>query len=183
MQLCSSLNILWHCLSLGLEWKLTFSSPVATAEFSKFSGILSAALSQHHLLGFRNSSSAGISSPPLALFIVMLPKHTWPHTTGCLAPGEWLHHHGYNLFCIVLLCILEGGMATHSSILSWRIPRTEEPSRLQSMELQRVGQTKLTKHHLCILATSSLYLLLLLGPYCFCPLLCPFLHEMFPWYL
>ena len=30
---------------LGLEWKLTFSSPVATAEFSKFAGILSAALS------------------------------------------------------------------------------------------------------------------------------------------
>ena len=29
-------------------WKLTFSSPVATAEFSKFAGILSAALSQHH---------------------------------------------------------------------------------------------------------------------------------------
>ena len=38
--------------SLGLEWKLTFSSPVATAEFSKFAGILSAALSQHHLSGF-----------------------------------------------------------------------------------------------------------------------------------
>ena len=46
------LSILWHCLSLGLEWKLTFSSPVATAEFSKFAGILSAALSQHHLSGF-----------------------------------------------------------------------------------------------------------------------------------
>ena len=30
----------------------TFSSPVATAEFPKFAGILSAALSQHHLLGF-----------------------------------------------------------------------------------------------------------------------------------
>ena len=27
VQLCGSLNILWHCLSLGLEWKLTFSSP------------------------------------------------------------------------------------------------------------------------------------------------------------
>ena len=39
-------------LHLGLERKLTFSSPVATAEFSKFAGILSAALSQHHLLGF-----------------------------------------------------------------------------------------------------------------------------------
>ena len=47
-----SLSILWHCLSLGLAWKLAFSSPVATAEVSKFAGILRAALSQHHLLGF-----------------------------------------------------------------------------------------------------------------------------------
>ena len=53
VQLCSSLSILWYCLSLGLEWKLTFFSPVATAEFSRFfAGILSAALSQHHLSGF-----------------------------------------------------------------------------------------------------------------------------------
>ena len=37
---CGSLSILWDCLSLGLKWKLTFSSPVATAEFSKFAGIL-----------------------------------------------------------------------------------------------------------------------------------------------
>ena len=41
VQLCGSLSILSHCLSLGLEWKLTFSSPVATAEFSKCAGILS----------------------------------------------------------------------------------------------------------------------------------------------
>ena len=34
---------------------------------------------------------------------------------------------------------LEKGMATHSSILAWRIPRTEEPGRLQSMGSQRVG--------------------------------------------
>ena len=37
---------------------------------------------------------------------------------------------------------LEKGMATHSSILAWRIPWTEEPDRLQSMESQRTGQTK-----------------------------------------
>ena len=30
---------------------------------------------------------------------------------------------------------------------------------------------------------ASKYLLLLLGPYNFCPLLCPLSHEMFPWYL
>ena len=35
---------------------------------------------------------------------------------------------------------LEKGMATHSSILAWRIPWTEEPGGLQSMGLQRVAQ-------------------------------------------
>ena len=34
---------------------------------------------------------------------------------------------------------LEKEMATHSSILAWRIPRTEEPGGLQSIGLQRVG--------------------------------------------
>ena len=60
-----SLNMLWHCPSLGLKWKLTSSSP---AEFSKFAGMLSA--SSFKIL----NSSAEILSPPLALFVVMLPK-------------------------------------------------------------------------------------------------------------
>ena len=34
---------------------------------------------------------------------------------------------------------LEKGMATHSSILAWRIPWKEEPGGLQSMGSQRVG--------------------------------------------
>ena len=34
---------------------------------------------------------------------------------------------------------LEEKMAAHSCILAWRIPWTEEPGRLQSMGLQRVG--------------------------------------------
>ena len=34
---------------------------------------------------------------------------------------------------------LEEGMATHSSILAWRVPWTEEPGRLQSIRLQIVG--------------------------------------------
>ena len=34
---------------------------------------------------------------------------------------------------------LEEGMATPSSILGWRIPWTEEPGRLQSLESQREG--------------------------------------------
>ena len=34
---------------------------------------------------------------------------------------------------------MEKGMATHSSILAWRIPWTEEPGGLQPMGSQRVG--------------------------------------------
>ena len=34
---------------------------------------------------------------------------------------------------------LEKGMASHSSILAWEIPWTEEPGRLQSLGSQRVG--------------------------------------------
>ena len=34
---------------------------------------------------------------------------------------------------------LKKGMATHPSVLAWRIPWTEEAGRLQSMGLQRVG--------------------------------------------
>ena len=38
----------------------------------------------------------------------------------------------------------EKGMATHSSSLAWRIPWTEEPGRLQSMESQRIGHDCVT---------------------------------------
>ena len=42
---------------------------------------------------------------------------------------------------------LEEGMATHSNILAWRIPWTEEPGGLQVMGLQRVEHmTEATKH-------------------------------------
>ena len=56
---------------------------------------------------------------------------------------------------------LEKEMATHSSILAWEIPRTEEPGRLQSMGLQ--SRTRLSTHthdmmctvHACIPLSSQ----------------------------
>ena len=48
---------------------------------------------------------------------------------------------------------LEKGMAPHSRILAWRIPRTEEPGRLQSMGSQesdateQLTHTQFTNHH------------------------------------
>ena len=45
---------------------------------------------------------------------------------------------------------LEKEMATHSSILAWKSPRTEEPDGLQSMELQRVRHDWSNYHfHIC----------------------------------
>ena len=42
---------------------------------------------------------------------------------------------------------LEKGMATHSSILAWRIPWTEEPGGLQSIGPQRVRQDLVTEFY------------------------------------
>ena len=49
---------------------------------------------------------------------------------------------------------LEKGMATHSNILAWRIPWTEEPRGLQSMGSQRV-QTQLNDEHFHFRDTSG----------------------------
>ena len=46
-------------------------------------------------------------------------------------------------------------MATHFSILAWKIPWTEKPGCLQSMELQRVGHNLTTEHgQLCVLLSD-----------------------------
>ena len=45
-------------------------------------------------------------------------------------------------FCVDLMIFLEEVMATHSSILAWRILWTEEPGRLQSIASQRAGQDR-----------------------------------------
>ena len=64
--------------------------------------------------------------PPPALLLAQLVKNppakqeTWVRSLGWGDP-------------------LEKEMATHSSILAWRIPWTEEPGRLQSTGSQRVG--------------------------------------------
>ena len=57
---------------------------------------------------------------------------------------------------------LQEGMATHSSILAWRIPWTEEPDGLQSMGSQRVGHDQAIKQQHLLMDTwvSSMFWLL-----------------------
>ena len=68
---------------------------------------------------------------------------------------------------------LEMGMATHSNILAWRIPWTEEPGRLQSIGSQRVGHDWETCTSLQLLTFRGLSL----GMKCCCA---PDLHEADP---
>ena len=90
---CMVAGKLCHCPFSGLEWKLTFSSPVTAAEFSNLLIYLCSTLTAS---SFRIwNSLVGIPSPPVALFTVMLPKAHWLWIPGCLALGEWWHHHGY----------------------------------------------------------------------------------------
>ena len=71
------------------------------------------------------NSSIEVPSPPLALFIMMLPKATWLRIPECLALGEWSYHHVYpgheDLFCIFLcfLALFLISSAFVPSILWW----------------------------------------------------------------
>ena len=51
-----------------------------------------------------------------------------------------IYLHYFTDIYIVLVFKLEKAMAPHSSTLAWKIPWMEEPDRLQSMGLLRVGQ-------------------------------------------
>ena len=54
---------------------------------------------------------------------------------------------------------LEKEMATHSSVLAWEIPWTEEPGRLKSTGSQRVGQDLVTNQLLvCSSSTGMIFL-------------------------
>ena len=88
MQLCSSLNILWHCLSLGLEWKLIFL--VLWPHYWVFQICCHIECSIFTASPFRIwNSSTGIISLPLALFVVMFPKaHLTSHSR--LSGSRWL---------------------------------------------------------------------------------------------
>ena len=110
MQLCSSLSILWHCLTLGLECKLTFSSPVATAEFSLLRNKL------------KNGDVKTMDAPEPT------PKVVWPKLRITLAPHCWLLtcHQGIQPLLVTLtyifnrLCRGQRNLLYYTVMKAWR---------------------------------------------------------------
>ena len=71
--------VVWAFCGIAFLWDWNenwLSSPVGTAEFSKFAGILSAALSQHHLLGFEIAQPTYVSLYYLFIFLLSLYQPT-----------------------------------------------------------------------------------------------------------
>ena len=82
-------------------------------------------------LKLRQGQQGAFSIPALVILFIFLPMFSW---VCPLFPWN----------------TLEKEMATHSSILAWRIPYTEEPGRLQSMGSQRVWLSGSNYHSLDI---------------------------------
>ena len=114
---------------------MTFSSPVATVEFSRFAGILCAALSQPHVLGFefRCVKPMARHSSTLAWKIPRMEEPGRLQSMGSLKGRTRL-----NFTFSFHFHALEKEMATHSSVLAWRIPGTREPGGLPSVGSHRV---------------------------------------------
>ena len=86
--------------------KLTFSSPMATAEFSKFSGILSAALSQHHLLGFEIFES--ILFNLTIIYTLLIMTSTRNHLTLYLLFLLYIYYLFFILFIPLKFILFQG---------------------------------------------------------------------------
>ena len=95
LQLCSSLNILWRCLSLGLEWKLDFFQICGQCWVFQICWHIECSTLTTSSFGVWNSL-AGIPSSPPALFIMMLSKvHLTSHSrisgSRWVIPPLWLY--------------------------------------------------------------------------------------------
>ena len=82
LQLCSSLNILWHCFSLGLEWKLAFPSPMATV---RFPNLLADWVQHFHSIIFQDLKRLNWNSITSTSF-VGLRKHSFVYMYHILDP-------------------------------------------------------------------------------------------------
>ena len=94
VQLCSSLSILRHLLFFGMGMETDLFQSWGHCWVFQICWYIEC--NTFTTSSFRIwNSSAGIPSPSLVLFAVILLKTTWLHTPGCLTLGEWSHRLGY----------------------------------------------------------------------------------------
>ena len=89
--------------------------------------------------------------------LLILSQNIFPGGASC-EPTCQCSRHETQIESLDWEDLLEEGMATHSSILAWRIPWREEPGRLHSIGSQRVGHDwSDLSHYILLITTSSLF--------------------------
>ena len=123
------------------------------------------------------ASSQTLCSPYVAWHLSN-SQHSWTFSptniAGVLLSLYFILFYFSNSFSVAL----EKEMATHSSILAWRIPRREELGRLQSTGLQRVGHGWATSLLLCCIRKNFACFL---NPRSLSKILCP-LPSIYHWW-
>ena len=139
----SKVSILWHSAFFIVQLSHPYMTPAKTIALTRrtFVGKVMSLLfnmlsrwvitflprSKHLLISWLQSPSAVILEPPQIKSLVAQTEKHLPTMRE-----TWVQSLGQE-------DLLEKEMATHSSILAWKIPWMEEPGRLQSMGSQRVG--------------------------------------------
>ena len=104
--------VVWAFFGIAFLWDWNENWPFPVLwPLLRFPNLLAYWVQHFHSIIFQDLKELNWNSiPPLALFIVMLSKAHLTSHPGCLALGQWSHHHDYlgceDLFCTVLLCIL-----------------------------------------------------------------------------
>ena len=114
-----------------LLFKLSYNIEELYISFSFWASALAKQTLASILLTYGVFSLHGWKEKSHHLNISCFPVGSGGKESACNA-GDWVRSLGWE-------DPLEEGMATHSSILAWRIPWTEEPGGLQSVQLWRVG--------------------------------------------
>ena len=119
--------------------------------------------SQGHVVKILPDSESGVPElRPVILFSFhsfgFLSFPLWAHLSNSHDFGFWdfVLRYGLNLLAMQEACVqsldqedsLEKGTGTHSSILAWRIPWTEESGRLPSLGSKRAGHDRVTETHI-----------------------------------
>ena len=153
-----------HCWVFQICWHIEYSTSTASSFriWNSSTGILSLPLAlfivmlpKAHLTSHpRMSGSRWVITPSwLSGQSMKLQSQTqlrdWTRTRAMNFPLSMAFAVSHN-FWYGLFLFLEKAMAPHSSTLAWKIPWTEEPGRLQSMGLLRVGHDWATSLSTCM---------------------------------
>ena len=141
-----SIRVLSNKSILHIRWPKYWSFRFSISPSNEYSGLISCSIDWLDLFAVQgtlknllqhHSSKAAILWCS-AFFVVQLP-HPYTNTGKTMALTWWTFVGKVMFLLFNMLSRLEKEMATHSSVLAWRIPGTGEPGGLPSMGSNRVG--------------------------------------------